>query len=264
MNNKRTFDVSFWCSLLVFCIIVVVICLLPSLMVRPGMYDFSNTGQIGDTIGGIMGPFVAIAASFLTFIAFWVQYKANVQQRHDIALERFESNLFEMIHIQQDIVKGLVLEEYNMDSKITRSEKGRDVFQFVYEDAPHRIDINNLVDFYTLKKALSISDELKCSIHEIKSMWFLDHYYRHLYRIFKYIDEADSTIASDDRKKNYTGIVKATLSPYELVMLFYNSFSHPKFQNLIIKYNVMDNLRSELLASQEDKNLLENWLKQTK
>ena len=46
-----------------------------------------------------MGPFIAIAAAGLTFIAFWVQYKANIQQRHDIAIERFESNLFEMIHI---------------------------------------------------------------------------------------------------------------------------------------------------------------------
>ena len=44
---------------------------------------FSDTGEIGDTIGGITGPFIAIAAAGLTFIAFWVQYKANIQQRQD-------------------------------------------------------------------------------------------------------------------------------------------------------------------------------------
>ena len=46
--------------------------------------DFTETGQIGDTIGGILGPFVALLAAFLTFLAFWIQYRANNLQR-DIA-----------------------------------------------------------------------------------------------------------------------------------------------------------------------------------
>lgn len=54
-----------------------------------------------------MGPFVAIAAAILTFLAFWVQFKANEQQRKDIALERFESNLFQLIQIQEDITNNL-------------------------------------------------------------------------------------------------------------------------------------------------------------
>lgn len=58
-----------------------------------------------------MGPFVAIAAAILTFLAFWVQFKANEQQRKDIALERFESILFELIHIQQDITNNLIFVE---------------------------------------------------------------------------------------------------------------------------------------------------------
>lgn len=48
------------------------------------------------------------AAPFVIF-AFWVQYKANIQQRHDIAIERFENNLFEMIHMQQEITNGLLV-----------------------------------------------------------------------------------------------------------------------------------------------------------
>ena len=35
-----------------------------------------NSGNIGDTIG-IMNPFVGIFAAVITFVAFWVQYKAN-------------------------------------------------------------------------------------------------------------------------------------------------------------------------------------------
>ncbi|MCC6271186.1 MAG: hypothetical protein IT190_07905 [Microbacteriaceae bacterium] len=40
-------------------------------------FDFTNTGQIGDTIGGLMNPFIALAGVFITFLAFYMQLKAN-------------------------------------------------------------------------------------------------------------------------------------------------------------------------------------------
>lgn len=110
MEQNTTFDIRFWKSFSWFLFIAFIICCLPWLLTKYAWIDFSSTGVIGVTIGGVMGPFVAIAAAGLTFIAFWVQYKANIQQRHDIAIERFESNLFEMIHIQQEITNGLKIE----------------------------------------------------------------------------------------------------------------------------------------------------------
>lgn len=153
MKTKDTFDLWFWFSLIIFAVIIVGICFLPSLLTKPGQLDFSETGQIGDTIGGILSPFVAIAAAILTFIAFWVQFKANIQQRHDIAIERFESNLFEMIHVQQDIVNGLLLQNVDGKGNIIRSEKGRDVFQFAYEDMPQIIEVGDVKRRLTLKNA---------------------------------------------------------------------------------------------------------------
>ncbi|UBM59203.1 hypothetical protein LAG90_00830 [Marinilongibacter aquaticus] len=55
----------------------------PKLLVQPSKseaLDFSRTGQIGDTIGGIMNPFVAITGVILTFLAFWIQFQANKLQ----------------------------------------------------------------------------------------------------------------------------------------------------------------------------------------
>lgn len=117
----------FWWALAAFLILAALICCLPTWLTKDGYPDFSNKGQIGDTIGGIMGPFVAIAAAGLTFIAFWVQYKANIQQRNDIALERFERNFFEMLHIQQEITNGLLIEELSSDGHQVRAQKGREV-----------------------------------------------------------------------------------------------------------------------------------------
>ena len=214
--DKLTFDKGFWKSFIWFLVIALLICCLPWLLAKHSWIDFSTTGEIGDTIGGIMGPFIAIAAAGLTFIAFWVQYKANIQQRHDIAVERFESNLFEMIHIQQEITNGLLVEK--VDSGLD-TKRGRDVFQYVYESADHRIWLGNECRTSTLKHALEISDEPKLTISHLKNMWFLDHYFRHLYRIFKYIDDADKNTISDEDKYEYAGIVRATLSQYELIML---------------------------------------------
>lgn len=101
------------------CIPFIIILLLPILLTKLPfcIFDFSNTGEVGDTIGGIMGPFVAIAAAILTFLAFWVQFKANEQQRKDIAKERFESKLYELLHLHREN-----LHELESDGK-----KGRQV-----------------------------------------------------------------------------------------------------------------------------------------
>lgn len=43
--------------------------------------SFSETGQIGDTIGGLMNPFIAISGVITTFLAFLLQIEANKLQR---------------------------------------------------------------------------------------------------------------------------------------------------------------------------------------
>lgn len=50
--------------------------------------DFSNTGQIGDTLGGIMNPFIALGGIFITFLAFYMQIKAN-----QIQIKQFETGI---------------------------------------------------------------------------------------------------------------------------------------------------------------------------
>lgn len=86
MGNKRFL---IWLAVILF-FVIVVICWLPYLLTQFSILDFTETGQIGDTIGGTMSPFVGILAAILTFMAFWIQYKANEEQRASIADNKTE------------------------------------------------------------------------------------------------------------------------------------------------------------------------------
>ena len=114
-NEKTvaTFDKSFWIYIIVFLITIGVICFFPYWFTNFSWFnfDFTETGQIGDTIGGIMTPFIAIAAAGLTFLAFWVQFKANEQQRQDIAKERFESKFYELLRMRRQNIEGVKIED---------------------------------------------------------------------------------------------------------------------------------------------------------
>jgi NADH:ubiquinone oxidoreductase subunit 5 (subunit L)/multisubunit Na+/H+ antiporter MnhA subunit len=56
----------------------------PYLFTRPaisGDMDFTGKGAIGDAVGGLMNPFIALVGVLLTFLAFYMQIKANKIQR---------------------------------------------------------------------------------------------------------------------------------------------------------------------------------------
>ena len=248
-RKYETFDGEFWKYFTVFLVFAVIICFLPSLLVQDGALNFRETGSIGDTIGGIMGPFVALLAAGLTFMAFWVQFKANKQQRHDIAIERIERNFFELLSAQEQITDGLVLEDLNGDFK----QNGRDVFQMLYMGSPDYLNCNN--EEVSLRDLLKEDEGMKARMANFSRIWFLDHYFRHLYRIYKYIDEYDESVVTDEMKQNYGTIMNSRLSQFELVVIFYNGFTHSEFKKLIEKYHVLKDLRIKLLASDADKTL---------
>lgn len=125
-------------------------------------FDFSKTGEIGDTVSGLMNPFIAISGVVITGLAFYIQYRANQQQRemfvqqiekselhfqtqleaqnNQIKLQQFESQFYEMLrlhreNIDETKISGYDFEEHkselNRDYELRRVEKvteGRKVF----------------------------------------------------------------------------------------------------------------------------------------
>ena len=108
--NKMSVRRLFWILL----VAIILICMLPLLLTQFSIVDFTTTGEIGDTIGGIMGPFVAIVASFLTFLAFIMQYQANEIQKKELKRqsivhdkEQFEAKLYQMIDVYNQSVSQI-------------------------------------------------------------------------------------------------------------------------------------------------------------
>lgn len=78
MKDKHFYDGHFKAYSILFGVLsLTIVFVLPFLFTQSWFGNYTNTGEIGDTIGGITSPFVAIVASYLTFIAFWVQFRAT-------------------------------------------------------------------------------------------------------------------------------------------------------------------------------------------
>lgn len=108
MNDLKNFikgiPRGLWMVVVVF---IIFVCSLPAILTFPGFLDFSNTGDIGDTIGGIMGPFIAIFAALLTFIAFWAQFDANCELIKENRRNHFENRFYKLLDIHLDSVAEL-------------------------------------------------------------------------------------------------------------------------------------------------------------
>lgn len=111
-------------------------------------------------------------------------------------------------------------------------------------------------DHLEFKGVKSVITELGIKGYEgCSAVYLLDHYFRYLYRIMRFVDEADFLESSSSDitvRYKYMGILRATLSPYELVFLFYNDLSkygNEKVKPLIEKYSFFKSLRKELLAN---------------
>lgn len=110
-----------------FLLIVGCILIVPAILTNPffSFIDFSNnSGEIGDTIGGITAPFLSIVGSGLLYLALRLQLDANNSQRDDISIERFESKFYKLLEFHK---------EYSTNLKIGANE-GKRAFTAMYNE----------------------------------------------------------------------------------------------------------------------------------
>ena len=243
------------------------------------------TGTFGDSFGAVNALISALAFAGV-IVTFRLQRKELdlqrqelkaqreefTQQNKTLKLQRFENTFFHMMELQQQIVNDLYIQlnereqvtqggQHSNEVIVDTSVKGRQVFEYIYL---MRTQFRRKEGCF----GTILCKGLKC-YNQVIYRELLDHYFRHLYTILRYVDETDAFNVNDEgvedskytfvQKYHYTTIVRATLSRYELLLLYYNGlseFGKLKLKPLIERYALLNNLDIQSLSfSQENLNL---------
>lgn len=125
-------------------LIVGSLCILiaPTILTLPAcasIFDFSESGQIGDTIGGITAPIVSILGSILVFWALKAQIDANNIVQSQIKEQWDRENLNLLCDRLIKSIDGFSI-EYEDNSKKTGSEAIYDMLHELYCASGHSKD----------------------------------------------------------------------------------------------------------------------------
>lgn len=107
---------------MMFLAAAVLVLALPALLTQTAVtiFNFSQTGQVGDTIGGITAPFIGLLSAYLIYKAFIVQVESNkIQSKNNefgIALKLIED-------LEYRLTRNIHRYEYSLpDGKSLKSE----------------------------------------------------------------------------------------------------------------------------------------------
>jgi len=219
------------------------------------LHDTSERGTFGDMFGAVNALFSGLAFATLIYTA-WMQRDELALQREELAatraelagqklqleeqsktfaLQRFEDSFFSLLRVHGEIVAAMDI------AGRTTTFKSRDCF---------KIWFNRLRDTHSEIAAYPAGQELQ-TVQKVYAKFYVDHqselghYFRHLYHIIKFVKSSPI-----EDKKRYTSLVRAQLSAYEHLMLFYNCLSTlgiEKFKPLVEEFELLENLPEQLL-----------------
>lgn len=206
-------------------------------------------GALGSYYSGLVGPLF----SFLGVILIYRTFRA---QKRNSDLQQFESTFFSLLATQRDIAKNMYGESKGVGGAQTSHESGG--YAYLHAAAEQLKDeMQRQSDTIEPEKIPGLTAQELPATRAIvwpqvraayEQMYDgkqsqLDHYFRHLYHIVKYIrksyiDEAD--------KREYADIVQAQMSDDELYLAFYNGIGehgYPNFYRLMEDYQFTENMR---------------------
>lgn len=241
-------------------------------------------GLFGDSTGAINTLFSSLAFAGVILTIYW-QIQESSKNKEEDHRKQFEDVFFRMAGNFEQIITGLRIEVKDSDlfdftslwnsfgsnnplrvaninngpmttpsmSAVQNAQpaittdspirdrivkEGREVFQFLYEQQKK--------EGYSMMQAI---EESGIDGYEGFMQGELDHYYRYFYRILRYID--DSKLIDSEQKYSYATILRAHLSIYELLLLYYNGLSDAgcdRLKPLMERYSMLDNMREEKLV----------------
>lgn len=269
------------CNLLGIMLAMVLVLFLANFCLIFLPFDKEQRGTFGDQFGAVNALFSGLAFAGLIYTIILQRHDLKLQRRdllyqrreleltrkemedqtaefekqnETLKIQRFENTFFNMLSQFQEVVNSLSA-QYGRGAEI-RNAYGREFFKVSFDsmivhvdppsgEKPRRLygGIRNTIKNNGLEGYMGA---------DLPS--YLDHYFRLLYRILKFVKDTPLITGFDDEYE-YTSMLRAVLSRYELVWLYYNGLSDygvEKLKPLIERYAMLKNLRDDLLVDGVD------------
>lgn len=183
--------------------------------------EFTDTGQIGDTIGGIMNPFISIAAVIVTGLAFYAQYQANKQVKDQFDRQRFENQFYEMLRQHKENFKNIQVEKCNRNtSQNIRGSRMHTNNSETVENGISKKKIYKGNDAIREFSRILVNNKLIYHI-QLPQLSQLSQYHQYLFRIIKFVVIKNKDLLREEEKSDYLEMLRLQLSDEEVKMLFY-------------------------------------------
>ncbi|MGR0289762.1 putative phage abortive infection protein [Bacillus subtilis subsp. subtilis] len=144
------------------------------------LMSFKDIGAFGDFFGGTTVGLFNFSSILLVLAAVIIQRKELKDTRNQFQKQQIDNTFFNMINLHNQIVSELVIEEYQGRAALNQLNKRiKSGYKFVQlEDKKERLTI---------------------TYEDLYKEYYFGHYFRNMYRIMKFIDQAKEL--SEDEKK---------------------------------------------------------------
>lgn len=249
--------------------------------------QYNAYGPIGDFFGGFLNPIFSFLALMALIFTLWQQNKIIEQQNTVIAQQDRSINVqLEELEATREELKLTREEAEKTSAALEAQHKSMEVQSFENKFFELLSRFSDLLNTMETPRTNGINTRGKAYIRETfdsfrnSSQWnsddrlseIIEHYdacfrnrrehlsayFRFLNRIIDFVDAAADV--NDHEKRQYIKIIRSTLSDFELVLLFYGSFSSKAedFPVVLRQYNFFDNLPHDLLLAPDDVVLFNN------
>jgi hypothetical protein len=247
MKNNKTFDTLSRWLIGVAIFLVLFAFFSPLIFTREGFIDFSDKGPIGDTIGGIMNPFIGLASIIVMFLAFYMQFKANKMMQSQFERNQFENQFFEMLKTHKENSNNIINTSFSYTPVGTKK----------FPNTGFKALVDKIGKEYENKNGENKDD----TFNEVYVQCWEDsfgHYFRHLFLIVKFVVSKEDNLLTYEDVRAYLRILRASLSTYEQIFLYYNWLSGfaKQWENndnkFFTDYRMIHNINPDLIIKDFD------------
>lgn len=215
--------------------------------------------RLGSFLSGSVGALWSLAGLLMIYVAFLGQQKQVFQQEEELRLQRedlretkremklqtaafeaqrFDASFFSLLNAHENYVRDIRSDSFR------NTVRGREFFGAMYrwiEDDLARSGVG---------RPLPLETAVKYYLRKYSDVEpLLGPYWRSLYHLIKYVDEASAT---DLERARYAKIARARLSSNELLVFFYNLGTEEgrEFLPLVVRFDLLKHLPRHLLLSE--------------